>query len=560
MRKRTSQGGATVQAIAGNHAVYFGLDLTDAVRPGCLGWALHRTDHTENEAYWLAGFKTFQSVVPDPDPNAIYPSSDHPIQSFYWGDYTAKPAHEYTYRFVPRYGAPGALTDRAGVEASVDISTSDPATGTHGVYFNRGVAASQAYERKFGAPPDQLPADKKAQALAWLSRGLIEAMTGFIGQAGSDGFALRAAVYEFTQPDVLQAFRSAHDQGADVKIVYHAVADGEGNRNRTAITAAGLDAPGLTIPRTNATIAHDKFIVFCTKAADGTLSPVSVWTGSTNISEGGIFGHSNVGHVVRDPDVAARYLAFWTELSADPELNDVRDWTTANSAFAPDTVAPPGIHTIFSPRHGLDPLNWYATKFGSGPGSAGYITEAFGVNKLFEQAIEAYTGDALHYVMLDKRDNNQTAWTVSKKVIVAVGAAGGPSVLKRWAQEQLTGFNVNVPYLHTKILLVDPLKAAPTVISGSANFSPASTNSNDENMLVIQGDADVADVYFTEYARIFNHFYARYWASQLGKGPADTETHSFLSEDDGWQTPYFTPGGPKFLQRTLYSSQVEGNA
>ena len=182
------------------------------------------------------------------------------------------------------------------------------------------------------------------------------------------------------------------------------------------------------------------------------------------------------------------------------------------------------------------------------------------MNTLFERALTAYTGNGLHYVMLDQPDNNQAVWSADHKVIVAVGASGGPDQLSRWAKEQLTGFNTHVPYLHTKILMVDPLGSAPTLISGSANFSPNSTSSNDENMLVIENDPETVDVYFTEYARIFNHFYARYWASQLGKGPADAETQSFLAEDDSWQQPYLTPGNPKFLQRTLYSSQVQGNA
>jgi phosphatidylserine/phosphatidylglycerophosphate/cardiolipin synthase-like enzyme len=197
-------------------------------------------------------------------------------------------------------------------------------------------------------PPDQLPADKKAAALAWLSRGLMEALIAFIGQADSAQFALRAAVYEFTQPDVLAAFRAAHDQGADVRIVYHALADGEGNSNRQAIGDAGLD-PAIVIPRTKANIAHNKFIVLCTKDAAGDLTPECAWTGSTNISEGGIFGHSNVGHVVRDPAVAGRYLDFWSELEGDPELDALRDWTTANSQFDESAVATDGIHTLFSP-------------------------------------------------------------------------------------------------------------------------------------------------------------------------------------------------------------------
>ena len=181
------------------------------------------------------------------------------------------------------------------------------------------------------------------------------------------------------------------------------------------------------------------------------------------------------------------------------------------------------------------------------------------MNTLFESALMAYTGDGLHYVMLDQPDNNQATWSADHKVIVAVGSAGGPDELQRWAKEQLTGFNVHVPYLHTKVLLVDPLGASPLVITGSANFSPNSTDLNDENMLVSPDAWTLADVYFTEYARIFQHFYARYWASQLSKSAADAATQSFLNETDGWQTPYFAAGHQKSLLRTLYSSQVEGN-
>jgi len=548
----------TVQAVSGNHAVFFGFDLSEEARPGCLGFAVHRTDHTENEQYWLAGFKTFKSVVPLPDPNTIYSARDHPMQTFYWGDYTAKPAHDYTYRVVPRYGDPKNLVDRTGVDASVDVSTSDPAQGTHGVYFNRGVAASQAYARRFGLAPDELPADKRKDALAWLSRGLAEAIVGFIGQASSSDFALRAAVYEFTQPDVLRAFDNAHWQGADVKVVYHARDDSEGDRNRSAIARAELDHEML-IKRTNANIAHNKFIVLCTKDGAGELTPVSVWTGSTNFSEGGIYGHSNVGHAVRDADVAREYLAFWSELATDPKLDALRDWSSTNSPFDPHAAVPNGVRTVFSPRHGLAPLAWYADQFGA-PAKSAFITLAFGMTSALENALRAHGEDALHYVMLDKPDNHQDDWAVTPKVLVAVGAAGGPSALSRWAEEQLTGFNSFVPYLHTKVLLSDPLSATPTVVSGSANYSPNSTNVNDENMLVITGAPEVADVYFTEFARIFNHFYARYWAARLLTAGSDADSRAFLDETDAWQTPYFTGGGPKRLQRILYSTQVEGNA
>ena len=66
MRAREVQQGLTVQAIAGTHAVLLGFDFEDAT--GCLGFGIHRSDHTEGEAYWLRGLKAFASVVPQPTP------------------------------------------------------------------------------------------------------------------------------------------------------------------------------------------------------------------------------------------------------------------------------------------------------------------------------------------------------------------------------------------------------------------------------------------------------------------------------------------------------------
>jgi len=558
MRRRKSSGGVTVQAVAGTRAVYFGFDLTEEARAGCLGFAVHRRDHAAGEGSWLSAFKTFRSVVPVPGSDAIYLTVDHPIQSFSWGDYTVEPGHDYTYRIVPRYGTGATLADRQGVEATIDIATGDPAKGTHGVYFNRGVAASQAYQKEFGLPPDQLPDHKRKAAMAWLSRGLDEAILAFIAQAASDGFALRAAFYEFTQPDVLAALAKARSRGADVEVIYHAAADGTGAGNEKAIDAAGLDRSFLR-KRTNAKIAHNKFMVLCSTDSAGGLTPVSVWTGSTNISEGGIFGHLNVGHVVREPTVAGRFLEYWNQLAGDPVLESNQAWCSAHSPLDPDALATAGIHTLFSPRTELAPLDWYAGRFG-GPKASAHITEAFGMNTAFENELMKVPGNALHYVMLDKVDNNQTKWSADATVFVAVGSLAGADELSRWADEKLTGFNLHVGFCHTKILLVDPLGDDPTVITGSANFSPDSTITNDENMLVIQGDGDVADVYFTEFARMFAHYYARWWAAQMkAKGTGDAEIRSFLDETDGWQEPYFAPGNRKQRQRVYLSSQVSGN-
>lgn len=118
---------------------------------------------------------------------------DHPIQSFQWADYTAKPGHNYTYTITALKGSPKNLIPYAF--AVFDIHTESPQSGIHNVYFNRGLAASQAYVRRFGDRSPQEVVNRKA--FEWLSRGLNEALEATITTCDPAHHALRNAVYEF---------------------------------------------------------------------------------------------------------------------------------------------------------------------------------------------------------------------------------------------------------------------------------------------------------------------------------------------------------------------------
>ena len=117
-------------------------------------------------------------------------------------------------------------------------------------------------------------------------------------------------------------------------------------------------------------------------------------------------------------------------------------------------------------------------------------------------------------------------------------------------EEVLSGLNLNVDYLHTKYMLIDPLTDNPTVITGSANFSDNSTTMNDENMLVISGDKRVAEIYLTEFMRLFNHFQHRNKVNALPK--EDAESARFLADDDSWTKPYFVRGTDEYAERKLF--------
>lgn len=569
MRVRKKNSGIVVHAVAGTNVVLMGFDVTEAKRKGLLGFSIERTDHTENEQYWLKTFRPFEEVEPNPAPGQLVSSAEHPVQAFKWSDFTAKPGHKYTYKVVPRYGKPKKLTDGPTVEVTINTENEDD--GKHAIFFNRGVAGSQAYAREFqNQPPDKV-ADHKA--FIWLSRGLEEALLGFIGQAKDPSFGLRAAVYEFNYLPVHKAFGATAKKCKDVKIIYDAkklpkkdkdgktIKDANGKPiledpksvrdAKAAIKEAGIE--GLVIKRTNAgDIAHNKFIVLLKND-----KPVAVWTGSTNITEGGIFGQSNVGHIVRDPDVAQAYFDYWTRLSENPEVDDLR---AANAKLLPDPTGKPPANTvlpIFSPRPNAKKtvLDWYAENMSKAKKTVCF-TAAFGVSQTFADVF-AEDKDYLRFILLEKPGTTFKQLQQDRDNLIAIGAfiqKDDTQQPQRWLQEKLSGLNPMVRFLHTKYMLIDPLTDDPIVLSGSANFSPNSTTNNDENMLVIRGDQRVADIYLGEFMRIFEHFQTRDVINKLSAKPGSAERiAAFLVTDDSWTAPYFKAGSIKEKERILLS-------
>ena len=106
-------------------------------------------------------------------------------------------------------------------------------------------------------------------------------------------------------------------------------------------------------------------------------------------------------------------------------------------------------------------------------------------------------------------------------------------------------------FIHTKFLLIDPLSDDPLVCSGSANFSPPSLMANDENMLLIRGDTRVADIYMTEFDRIFRHFYFRDIADELA-GQATMKNRSSSMRPMRGPKAYFTAGHVKNNRRLMF--------
>jgi phosphatidylserine/phosphatidylglycerophosphate/cardiolipin synthase-like enzyme len=562
MRATAKSSALRAAAYAGTYVVVLAWDTLDGKKPtrtDLLGYAIERTELDESgnevERYWMRGIKRFKDKDKGLPPGTPVPTAEHPIQTFQWGDYTAKEGRRYLYRIVPVFGTAkntkldnaAAVTLDVSTEEAIDPATDGSGTPRHDVHFNRGVIGSQAYAREFG---NRKPAadNPRAEEMRWLSRGLFEALVDFIGLA-KDGMALRAALYEFHYAPVANAFVKAIEGGADVKIVYDAESTYKGSNEET-IGNSGLAELDAVIPRTvSEGIRHNKFIVLVDDKG-----PAAVWTGSTNISDGGIFGHSNVGHVVWDRHVAQKYIDYWELLSQKKTTPTKLRGLLKAATPLPQTRTPKNSVTpVFSPRDDKDSnetLQWYADRLAEAKEVA-CITFAFNIDPLFAQVL-GVENDVLRYVVKDDPLGETETIGHDRDLIFAAGSYLEGGALANFLRESSNPLNRN-RYIHNKFMLVDPLGKDPLVISGSANFSKPSQRINDENMLIIRGDTRVADIYFGEFMRVFDHHYARYISRVLTEaGRSDPEAGYLKMLTDEWLPTHFRPDSHKAKRRRYF--------
>ncbi|MFN2456887.1 MAG: phospholipase D-like domain-containing protein [Chitinophagaceae bacterium] len=600
MRFKSPQiSGYTVVAVTGINTVSFAIDFRNADTAGLLGFAVERHDKKEEERYFIKGFKVFKEFDPNPSETVEVSTFDQPVQSFAWEDFTAKSGYEYDYYFYPLKGKPKNL-DRSAQPIKITVQTEelyDP-NSQHDVFFNRGVASSQAYIRRFGYRSlDYLKPAKKREAKKWLTRDLKTALLKFIKQAEA-GEHLYACVYEFHHPGVVEAFKDAIDKGVNVKIIIDAKnnpkTDTKGKLgdpfpkqiNLDTIKAAGISLNHIILRQSNkSNIQHNKFIVY----AGTNNKTVAVWTGSTNISDGGIYGQTNVGHWIKNADVADKFLQYWNILKDDPggkEGNTIAENKTLNKEFKEKVIAlqadiehkrnkpfdrskitANATTAVFSPRTSNAMMEVYA-KMMDACSDCACITLAFGINKRFKSyLVDNTNNNHICFFLLEKKDkasekNKDTFVTInaSHNVYKAWGSYF-KDPLYQWVKETSTKslkLNRHVMYIHSKFMLLDPLSNDPVVVTGSANFSDNSTSKNDENMVIIRGDKRVADIYFTEFMRLFNHYYFRSVIEDLRdqNRPPDQGSIFLASKAEEWLKKY-EPGTFK-TKRIEMMAKLEG--
>ena len=579
MRVTDKKNGFSLQAISGTRAVMLAMNAKKEKAKDLLGFAVG-TRSSNGYINWMNGFKYFPSLVDNPTRGQRFKTSNHPIQDFKWGHYWADPETDYTFVVRPLFRPnDGDLVHlRPGTDMEVTIRTESETTGKHSILFNRGAIVSQKYSETFddeSLTEDDLAAelnDPHSARTQWLSRGLLEGLLNFIDQARSSHFSLHGCFYELTYHPVLEALAAAAGRGANVEITYDAghyiqskdqqEETSNGKRNAEAI-APFEGQQNLTFhERVNyINITHNKFLVLSENG-----HPIQVWTGSTNITPSGFCGQSNVGHIVRDETVAQMYREYWQMIADDKQRGPLKAFVNQFTPNPGPQLEANSISPLFSPRTGESMLDWYGSQMDAASQTV-LLTAAFGVTKKIAEYFDN-DKDYLRYVLMEQKCRSEDAsnmlhrdWDTRVVLCQGLGVSGSMGhwqdipgwQLEKWMAREHHYRRVGyVFFVHTKYMLIDPLTDDPLIFTGSANFSPGSLHSNDENMLLIRGDKRVAEVYLTEFMRLLNHFYFRQVANQKAEDGESDPTIAHLSEDDSWVKGHFTPHYYRSKRRELF--------
>jgi phospholipase D-like protein len=479
-----SDGPLRVRAIAGTRVVLMAMDIAEEARNGLRGFAIKRKRKgSTGDAEWLPGIKYFKDLVNSVTPNQRFSSREQPFQSFLWSDYESTPNTAYELTIVALYGPLDALEERYSV--MLTVKTEAEQDKNHGIWFNRGAIASRARAERF--LNERMDEDKANNVTdegkmldpqaEWLSRGLVEACLRYINDTQKDQ-GLRVCAYEFTYPPVLLALKRALKRGVDVRIIYHA----DDERNVKAVEDAQLPAKKgnrqILFERTRTAIPHNKFII----RLQG-KDPVSVFTGSTNFTDSGFMGQTNVGHLVLDTDLAATYLELWESLKDDPTQKVARMQAIDLTPNPPNVVPKNSVTAFFSPRIADNMLDWYALRLANA-GSLSLTTLAFNVADTILEGLSSKQ-DSMRLVILENEptpEANKAERANRGKLVFSNGAILGKTFIKykkqggakmtpitetpleEWFVDEELARPINsgrVFFIHSKVMVIDPLSDDP---------------------------------------------------------------------------------------------------
>lgn len=555
--------------------------------PNCLGFCIERIDSKTKVATILPAWVGFANES-NPDWK-MKDTSIWPVQKFNWKDLTAPKHSSFTYRITPMISELEVLkrtTKKTLILQTNEVSVS-PGSGPIKAYFNRGILSTQALTHKLGKTKKGTPnlsklkhaiQDPDNQIRKDLMGELFDAVSSLLDRAMNEGGKCYCALYELTDPGLIAKLKKAKhyvevilsnadgsdtEIGDDGKKHVKKIVDEENKDFRADLKQAGVKIYDRFVP--NGHIGHNKFVVYENAAG----KRVSVLSGSTNWTANGLCAQSNNAIIVEKGDIAEAYYDYWTRLKEDTENNNSQqsaELRTANNEKYPAADAEVGVW--FSPntqQHNKPkiPVNVDLKKDSYQPSD---IKDLFQLMDSAEKMILFLEFQPGSPSVLEKALSIQER---NKKLFIR-GAATDPKAIKEyntalfhgnstipdfynvvaasaikdpfsyWEQELLKAGHA---IIHDKIVVIDPFTDNCVVATGSHNQGYKASYCNDENLLIIKGNKEVAAAYAAHIMDVYDHYRWRF--TLVTKGVDADENHrafNGLENDDKWQDKYFAKG------------------
>jgi phosphatidylserine/phosphatidylglycerophosphate/cardiolipin synthase-like enzyme len=585
----------TVRSYTSPTLVLLAMDWADGAKfKDFLGFAILRSPgfHPgEKDGYLLnkIGF-----TPPGPHSQSL-PSNVSPIQKFLWWDSAITDADRgktFTYTVTPVRGT-GPQDIKLHDEASskpIQVPVPTVERDKISTWFNRAVVSSQSFSQKFPDPKKDLDA-----AMAWLANGLQDGFTHILRGAGN----VCGAIYHLTDNEWVMPNLTAFP--GDVSLVYE-----DRNNDRTCLPAVAIleKAKKKTFQgekRSKTNIMHNKFLVDLDKGR--------VLMGSANYTPEGLTSQANLLHLFDSKELSDLFSARQKLMIGDPSVPD----TAKGAAWSKEiSVGKAKIRVIFSPEPKDQRVSIDTVIDSINKAKESVIFCMFDPTdpKLIAALLAVGDKKRLLYGMLNSiADPNKKKNSLSdsgepprpptpatqikvtlynrsrkdKKVLAYSYFRPGNTpagFLPEFSAVDMSSKSTLPPpkengkkkggppavHIHHKFIVIDAETENPIIYTGSNNLSENSTHHNDENLLEIKGSPELAQTYFAEFIRLYEHYRARaLWnmshPATKGKLKETAKASSKLGEvftlktsRDEWVKGAYKAGTPEFLARTVLAS------
>ncbi|MEW5735084.1 MAG: phospholipase D-like domain-containing protein, partial [Thermodesulfobacteriota bacterium] len=121
--------------------------------------------------------------------------------------------------------------------------------------------------------------------------------------------------------------------------------------------------------------------------------------------------------------------------------------------------------------------------------------------------------------------------------IVRASKIDAMSLLGDLGAEQLVAKGNVGAIIHDKLVVIDPASDDCVVVLGSHNLGFKASYSNDENMLIVKGDRELAAAYAVHILDVYDHYRFRAIENER-KSQGKKGWSGFLDTSDRWQDAY----------------------